>query len=423
MSSSATTQPLSVSSLSEEQQSVLDKYSYYNYVSSLTSKHFRLSRKEILRVETLTRGQSENVLWNLLRLDRQTASSNGKTNNTVVTNSAMSYGLTQESKVKQNTMLIEHIKEHLEAVLKKKIVSTVLESGLFFSEFGLCSASPDAYFVTEHDEFIPLEIKCPYRYKDVSIVELQNSYKSRSMGKSKNRYRIAGTAFSMNVDGDFVFFMENTDPHYRQVQKQMYIMKAPLCMYLVMFGDNSYVAATVRKDDKFYKKELCAEKNVFEQYVDKNNSAVHFSSQRKRMHTFVNIETSFSPEEIQRLTRSGLYYSFGTLLCAFCKVSFDASFDADIMLNQHNCENDENNEIIIKAKHRDYLDHRKRVISLNRKNVDVGMAAWGLFYDDVDGEFKTFCCGLVNSNFAQHHSTDCDYAKIINKRKSVHIVK
>ena len=417
-----TIRPFSSSTLSEEQQGVLDKYSYYNYVSSLTSKRFRLSKGEILRVETLTRGQSENVLWNLLRLDRQTASSNGKTNNTVVTNSAMSYGLAQESRVKQNATLVEHIKQHLETVLKKKIVSTVLESGLFFSEFGLCSASPDAYFVTEHDEFIPLEIKCPYRYKDVSVAQLQNAYKSRSMGKSKNRYRIAGTAFSMNVNGDFVFFVENTDPHYRQVQKQMYIMKAPVCMYLVMFGDNNYVAATVRRDDTFYKKELYAEKNVFERYVDKNNSAVHFSTQKKRMFTFTNNETGFSTEEIENLARSGLYYSFGTLLCAFCKVNFDASFDANAMLDRHNCEDHENNEIIIRAKHNDYSDHRKRVASLSKKNVDDGMAAWGLFYDDVDGEFKTFCCGLINSNFTQHHSSNCDYAKII-KHKSAKIVK
>ncbi|AUF81642.1 alkaline exonuclease [Malacosoma neustria nucleopolyhedrovirus] len=414
-----TTQPLSLYTLSEEQQSVLDKYSYYNYVSSLTSKHFRLPREEILRVETLTRGQSENTLWNLLRLDRQTASSNGKTNNTILTNAAMTYGLTQENKVKQNAILIEHIKEHLETVLKKKIISTVLESGLFLSEFGLCSASPDAYFITEHDEFIPLEIKCPYRYKDVSIIELQNSYKSRSMVKSKNRYRIAGTAFSMNVDGNFVFHMENTDPHYRQVQKQMYIMKAPLSMYLVMFGNNSYIATTVRKDEAFHKKELYTEKNVYEQYVDKNNSAIHFSSQRKRMYTFINTETQFSTEEIERLTRSGLYYTFGKLSCAFCKNAFDASFNANIMLQQHNCEDHEDNEIIIRAKHKDYLDHRKRVISLNKKNADIGMATWGLFYDNDNEEFKTFCCGLVNTNFTPNHSIDCDYAKIINKRKSV----
>ena len=236
--------------LTASQQELFNKYSYNNYVSQLTSNTFRLPLDEIMQVERATREQSNNPLWNMLRLDRQTASGSASAARSVPQSAAMSYGLCEEKLVKSDKFLVNKIQDVIEKAIKCRVVDKVLECGMFLSSLGLYSASPDAYFVAERlaeneggdddddgsggDDlvFIPVEIKCPHTYKDRNVDDVR-----KELGDRNARYRIKHTALSVNKRGSYLFAVEQTDAHYRQMQRQMYVLNAPLCVYVVKFAN------------------------------------------------------------------------------------------------------------------------------------------------------------------------------------------
>ncbi|AGR56876.1 alkaline exonuclease [Hemileuca sp. nucleopolyhedrovirus] len=416
-------------SLTPEQRSICDKYFYSNYISSLSSSPKKtLSRDEIMYIEKMTRGQSENELWNLLRLDRRTAS--GPSTQYIFSNSrAMSFGLSQEKLVKQNKILIKLIKSAIERRLNEKVTETVLDCGMFFSRLGLNSASPDAYFVMESGTLVPMEIKCPFTYENVTVEEMRNSLNVR-----KQRYRVACTAFSVNRTGTPIFTVEHKDPHYRQMQRQMYVLDSPICVYLVRFKD-SFVAMIVDRDESFCEQEGASEQKLYDMFAYKssvtNENNTHcyynkFCDNIQRMNTFRHATTSFDDEDIKRLTSSGLYYSFGRLKCAFCSCKFDIDTECDNIINNHNCNisssKDFSNDVTLQNdfKHLDFAEHSKRVESLFKvkndyvpANLNSILAFKGLCY--VEDCYMTFCCGQRVDDFnVIKHLTSCGYMKLIN---------
>ncbi|AKN80611.1 Alkaline exonuclease [Perigonia lusca single nucleopolyhedrovirus] len=404
--------------LTPEQQKICDKFLYGNFVAQLTPTSKPLTREEILYVERLTRGQSNNALWNVLRLDRQTAS--GSVNYAVVPpNAAMSYGLTQEQLIKENdTTLLELLRiQCVEKVLRSKVVDMVLECGLFLSPRGLYSASPDAYFVTANDLYVPLEIKCPMSYKDITVDEMRNS-----LGTRKDRYRVKHTALSVNrrkhtTNDVAIFAVEKTDPHYRQMQRQMYVMNAPICVYLVKFKD-SFVAQVVRRDETFFATENKTESKTMDMFINMNKRNNLYVHQYKRRESFHNKIHNFTKEQIEQLTLQGLYYNYGNILCAFCSKSFegDTLYETLVQIHSAACSNDQiNNRTDLNVVHVNYFDCQKRVNTLVKIGAPIEYAKWGLFYDNVDKEFKTFCCDIIVNDkcLDVRHADDCQYGKMV----------
>lgn len=403
--------------LSATQLELFNKYSFNNYVADLHSKTFRLSIDDILVVERNTRQQSNNTLWNMLRLDRQTASGNGSATRMVPQSAAMSYGLCKEKEVKDNEFLMDQIQNVIETTLKCRVSDKVLECGMFLSAMGLYSASPDAYYVVtrvaddddDDDEkmFIPIEIKCPFTYKDKTINDVR-----KELGDRNSRYRVKHTALSMNKRGSPLFVVEQTDAHYRQMQRQMYVMNAPMCVYVVKFA-NSYVVNSVLRDDTFFLKEQQSERKLFEMFVQKNQNRRRFKFAERRMQSIIQNIKNYSTSQAQALAESGLYYDFGTLKCIYCTKQFDVDTPASQILNKHDYCGDTSIKQMSTLYNRHYVSHRKRVESLAARRANISFADQGVYYDG--NELKTFCCGVqaTQEDKKVKHKNTCKYTLML----------
>lgn len=217
---------------------VIKKYKFNNYVKTIELSRAQLSRwrsnkdihpkpldrAEILRVEKATRGQSKNELWTLLRLDRSTASASSNSSGNMLQRPALLFGNAQESQVKEtNGIMLDHMREIIKNKITSAVVETVLDCGMFFSSLGLHAASPDAYFSLADGTWIPVEIKCPYNYRDTTVEQMRVE-----LGNGNRKYRVKHTALLVNKKGTPQFEMVKTDAHYKQIQRQMYVMNAPM---------------------------------------------------------------------------------------------------------------------------------------------------------------------------------------------------
>ncbi|AIE47767.1 alkaline exonuclease [Peridroma alphabaculovirus] len=394
--------------LNAAQSAIFKKYCYSNFVVSLESSKWRMPRDEIMAIEVATRMQSENPLWGMLRLDRQTASGNASAARVVPQSTAMSYGLAQEKEVKSDRFLVAHIKATVEATLNTRVVDTVLECGMFLSQFGLYGASPDAYLLTENDVCVPVEIKCPLTYRDMDIEAVRRTFNTRKL-----RYRIKHTAFSVNKTGAPVFEVERCDPHYRQMQRQMYVMNAPMCVYVVKFA-NSYVVSAVMRDEMFCLRELDGEKRLFEMFVHRNMARRRYRVAAQRKLSLM--QNGCDAERAGALADNGLYFDFGQLVCVFCARTFDIESTVEHVLSRHDYCGESNDAApvdIAALVHKDYMHHSKRVESLRANYSDPSLADGGVFHDGTN--MQTFCCGqAVAAAESIKHTTDCAYNLLLS---------
>ncbi|AAZ67489.1 alkaline exonuclease (AE) [Trichoplusia ni single nucleopolyhedrovirus] len=403
-----------MASLTAEQQQIYDRYCYANYVATLKHENMTLTQDEILRVEKMTRGQSENPLWSLLRLNRQTASKSNSSSIMISPNAAMCHGLEQEKVVKDNKNLMSEIRRTIEKTLNTIIAKEVFDCGMFLSKFGLHAASPDAYCVTIDNVHVPIEIKCPYTYKNLTYEDIRKTLRKNPKSK-KERYRIKNTALSVNVEGVPLFIVEKTDPHYRQMQRQMYVMNAPICVYLVKFSD-SFVACTVYRDSIFYDTEMKEEKKIFNMFVNRNKTNLMLTDQYKRKATFEGRHLpQYSEFDIRALTRSGLYFDYGQLVCIFCQSRYDVDTPAQEILAKHTkCASNSYNGIDFHVEHKTYINYSTRLQTLAYEHRRLASA--GLFLDPVDSQYKMFCCGLIIKDFHVEHVVDCEYNMMIDTK-------
>nr|AFS51897.1 alkaline exonuclease [Dendrolimus kikuchii nucleopolyhedrovirus] len=438
-------------SLNRTEFELFDKYKFNNYVKNIAATPQQiadwqlkkniipkpLTRDDILRIEKATRGQSKNELWVLLRLDRNTASmsspsyyrndhsSDGVAN--ILKKPALLFGNAQELRLKaNNTLVFERMRAQIEnrTTIRCRVVETVIDCGMFFSELGLHAASPDAYFALDDGTWIPVEIKCPYNYRDTTVEQMR-----AALGSRKARYRVKHTALSVNRVGEPVFEIVKTDPHYRQMQRQMYVMKSLMCFYVVQFK-NSLVVKTVNRDGDFFNKEMATETRAYAAFALENlNNAKRFQRTDKRLQSFAinkRQDHNYSDAQINRLVEHGMYLQYGYIKCAYCaEFSKDSrdNFD-DVLASKHvNCDR------IVAIKRRghtagavfdnpEYFDHVKRYRSLVKcaqyKLRAQRLALFGYYMSEC-GRLKTFCCGKLHTGIdesveaAPHHTADCVY--------------
>ncbi|WBB27276.1 ALK-EXO [Mythimna sequax nucleopolyhedrovirus] len=390
--------------LSDEDLDIFETYAYSNYVTRLVCNKWRLPSKEIMRVERATRNQSKNPLWNMLRLDRQTASATCQ-NRDPPQNEAMNYGSYQETVVKKNVVLISMIENLIEKTLNVKIKDKILECGMFLSQFGLFSASPDAYFVLENGVLVPIEIKCPWTYREKNIEDVRRALRDR-----QPRYRVENTSFSVNKRGSPMFVVEKTTPHYRQMQRQMYVMNSPLCVYVVKFG-TEFVVNTVMRDETFCLQQYDAEKKLFDMFVSKNQCMLRYKNVAARIQSFAN--QRYNENDVRLLADAGFYYAFDQLKCIFCESVYDVETDINKVMQLHaSCNNGAPVKVSMSSVQK-YLNHNKRVESLIHNGVpDINLAKQGVYHDGV--RMKTFCCNTtVGSDSIVRHRNDCYYVKLL----------
>ncbi|AUV65282.1 alkaline exonuclease [Alphabaculovirus myunipunctae] len=392
--------------LSAEQRILLEMYFHNNYVKRLQSPSFRLSRDEILRVERATRLQSKNYLWHMLRIDRNTASGGKSADRVFIATDAMTYGLEQEDELKRDKATMRLIRETIEKTLNKKAVKRATKCGMFLSSFGLHAASPDAYFELEDGTFVPVEIKCPHSFRDVTIEQMRQKLNDR-----QPRYVVPHTAFTVNKRGAPLFFVKNTKEHYHQMQKQMYVMNAPMCVYVVKFAANEYVISSVMRDETECAKQREVEEKEFNKWVANNSIHKKYSSAWKRQQSL--LSASYTTEQAKRLAERGLFHHFGQLKCVYCDATFDAEASFDFVMQKHYCT-DNSVEEDIKVAVDKFVSHSKRVESLQKHDADVDLAAQGVYHDGTTG-LRTFCCNrrVSMTTTTIKHNDNCEYVKII----------
>ncbi|ACH69502.1 alk-exo [Trichoplusia ni granulovirus LBIV-12] len=401
--------------MNEYELQLCDRYSYSNYVARLKPGHIN-TRKEIFELERATRGQNQNALWGVLRLNRKTASNlSGCSNFVSDNNEAIRYGINQEKVVKNNQLLMRAIKEKIEEKLDCVVTQTVLDCGMFISPIGLFSASPDAYFVDEKGQIVVLEIKCPYTYRNTNLCSIRNSFNNRA------RYRIPNTAFSINKQGPIDVRVEKKNDHYRQIQNQMYVTGAVLGVYLVKIGETEEVHF-VERDEEMIKDFAKNEDSELKRVLSENAKHREFVMERNRLFSFYN-SPNIKNDIVKKLARDGFYYWNGCIKCHFCQKHVELENGLDNILAQHVCNSKHGNVRYADIKHRNYLTLQSRINSFSRLNIDSTLAQelakLNVFVGD-DNNLKYYCCSTVISddkidqqcikdvvkNCA--HSDDCD---------------
>ncbi|AFY62832.1 alkaline exonuclease [Philosamia cynthia ricini nucleopolyhedrovirus virus] len=414
--------------LSPEQRAVYDKYKFAAYARSVALTRAQLdcwreqkvvvpppvSREEALRVEAATRGQSRNALWNLLRLDRSTASRSSA--GTSLRSSALAFGNAQENELKAaNEELFARLRQLAAERAGSPVIDTVLDCGMFLSELGLHSASPDAYFATADGSWLPVEIKCPFNYRDTTVDQMR-----LELGKANRKYRVKHTALIVNKAGPPEFEVVKTHDHYRQMQRQMYVMRgAPACFYVVRFKHN-LVAVTVPRDVYFCHKEAAAEGAAFVAFALENASRAQFKRGERRAASFAANGHAYDAAQVAALVRRGLYLEHGRLRCAHCdgfELDGRAAFELALARAHEQCEG-----LALQEHQFDnpaFLEFGKRHASLvNGRHADAHARAVKGHYAAADGSVKTFCSGVQGSATSRAHLPTCSYyLAIVSKNK------
>ncbi|UXX41920.1 alk-exo [Psilogramma increta granulovirus] len=380
--------------LTEYQLLLANKYCLQNYVKSLTMTH-RNTQQEIVDLEVATRGQSDNVLWKLLRINRTTAS--GSQNFCGEPTTAMEYGVCNEKLLKQNNALIGIIIDCVENRLQKNVVETILNCGLFISPIGLFSASPDAYFRLDSNELVVLEIKCPYVYRNKTLEQIRLEKNS-----TRATYRVQHTALSLNKTGPLHVTVTKRNDHYRQMQMQMYVTGAVMAVYIVKFSDMPEIHF-VDRDIEFINELEMRELKKLQMYVKENTRNQVMTMERERFHSFArasNVTTAIASE----FARDGLYWWCGVVLCFFCEQRFEiADKSVESVLQEHNPQCNKEGNISLGSSnvvtHPQYINVFDRINSFNGVDEYCAeskkLATEGLFY--YENKLVLYCCGGENS--------------------------
>ncbi|APO13994.1 ALK-EXO [Plodia interpunctella granulovirus] len=368
--------------MTEEEMRLAKKYSFEYYSTRLTELH-RNSKEEIMELERATRGQSENTLWKLIRINRTTAT--GNQSSICEGTPAMQYGLENEKKLKRNTVIMSIIRDAIEDKLKQKVAEEILECGLFLSDIGLFSASPDAYFVMEDGSLVVLEIKCPYTYRHETLDTIRQKFNN-----NRNRYRVPNTAFSVSRSNELNVVVEKRNDHYRQIQSQLYVTGAILAVYMVKFSDMPEVHFVKR--DETYISELRERELVrLSMYARENVKSLKMVMEKERRKTFDDNESA------RALARDGLYYKCGLVVCYFCRQTFEiVDKTAAQVLAEHGPCDRTGNISMVEAVNASYLNIFDRLRNLQNSGlynaVDCQALAQKGFYHDGRG-LVTYCCG------------------------------
>lgn len=374
--------------MTPQEQEFCEKYSYSNYASRVTQDHVN-TREEIFELERATRGQHKNTLWQILRLNRKTASNSSGVSNFCGENDAMRYGIEQEEVVKKNQLLVRALEEKIEEKLGCEVADTVLDCGMFITPLGLYSASPDAYFVLRDGRIVVLEIKCPYSYRNTDLESIRRGF------NNKARYRITNTAFSINKNGPLDVRVEKKNDHYRQIQAQLYVTNAVMAIYLVKIGKHEEIHF-VDRDEEIIKELQEKERADFARCVKENEKHREYNSERNRLISF--ITSSYNKETATKLAREGFYNWNGVVKCHFCQKHIETEQGVDEVLATHSCSSSRRDNVRhANLSYREFLPLQRRIDSFKSFGLPPS-DVWELAKLNVfltDNCFIYYCCGII----------------------------
>lgn len=362
-----------------------------------------LTAQECLMIERATRGQTANPLWMRLRENRETASgSEGRNVNTEATQ----YGVDNEARLKSMDGWVERLTKRVENYYKLRVVSTVLDCGMYISPMKIYSASPDAVLVLENGRTVIVEIKCPFTYRNTSTREIADALKLKvRLGGKKTEFNVDHVALKMDVacPANPVFRINRHHTHYRQMQHQMYVVaeypfRAVGGVYVVLFGNDEVHMEMVPPDEEVIKRLHVTERARYEAVKRDNKRNRNMFVGRTRLCTLAGmVEETRDGALALRVAAAGLYVQNDRLCCAFCMAQCEMLLNRDYldkMIVQHAaCDSGQFNDLPLEGYHRPEMFFR-----CLRDPVDGDRG----YYDD-DGVMRTFCCGTT----APDHPTHC----------------
>lgn len=389
------------SGLTPVQCELAKKYMMENYVVNLRPGHVN-TKEEIFNLEKETRGQANNDLWKLVRLNRRTASKSSTC--CLKDNDAIKYGILHEELVKQDETIMNSVCCLIEEKLQKRVKKRVLDCGLFLSKLGLNSASPDAYFLMEDDNLVTLEIKCPLTYKDSTWNSIRSSFNN-----TRKRYRVKRTAFIVNKTGPLNLDIVKKDDHWRQMQHQMYVSGAILAVYLVKIGNIPAMLCVEPDNDEITRLRI-NEEGRFEDLLIENQKMRYLTMEKNRYDSFK--ESRINEADRVALAKDGLYYWYGNVLCFFCNKQFSVETGVENIIKSHTDCDKTGNIKHVRVIHTEYINKETRLNSLislasYAKQQCLQLAEQGFFHDCKDNQLKLFCC-----DGRQSHTSNCDFRHV-----------
>nr|WPN08726.1 alk-exo [Cnaphalocrocis medinalis granulovirus] len=396
----------------KEQKICYDKFHMDYFKDLIFDVNQRVHKDDIMFLEKMTRGQNTNFLWRIMRWGRQTASNS---NYNGQPNLAMQYGLQEEEKLKNNHKKLEEFVQHIEEYTNLKVTERVINCGMFITEMGLYSASPDGYFVLENGNMVVLEIKCPITYDNMTL----DQYRQTKKLNRNRRIKVDHTAFYVNLAGDEIeLSVEKRNPHYRQMQHQMYVTGAVCVLYVVKFAQN-YEYKFVTRDEDYIKDLYQQEYQMLQRLVKHNITNGKYLLETNRLDSFLiqynindeNNNNNFSCNNfndimlmLHVLAKDGFYYIGGDMAkCYFCQRVCDNLQNVDYItniINTHQNCNKNYNIPIVTFHNKQFLNVCDRLINLiNTGLYDMktcaDLANQGFYHNNQN--LVLYCCGSTNN--------------------------
>jgi putative phage-type endonuclease len=180
-----------------------------------------------------TRGQSENILWHAMRKFRITASHFAAVLQARKRKSFTSslYATLQNENDLQGIHSVAWGRENEKYAVKmfqEKYGIQVKPCGIFLSDDGLLGASPDGVI----DEAAIIEVKCPYKWRNVKLVTAASDQ----------------SFFLSFKNGSFS--LKNDCAYYHQIQGQLHLSEREVC-YFIVYSPVDFTCLPIRKDNSW----------------------------------------------------------------------------------------------------------------------------------------------------------------------------
>ena len=212
-----------------------------SYSSADLLEDAKATKKQILNLAEATKDQANSALWNAHRRCRVTASNcfrivQSKEPGTSALRAIMQYNMYSLSRVPAVKWGIEH-----EAIAREQFCEYMSKTHDDFScqviglvlhpTFPFLAASPDGLVRCKCHGCATLEIKCTYKYRDVS---------------PDDPAALVDSNYFLNKDG-----LKSKHKYYCQVQTQMLVTNSKLC-YFVVWTNNGFSIEEIEKSESYH---------------------------------------------------------------------------------------------------------------------------------------------------------------------------
>ncbi|AAK94132.1 CUN054 putative alk-exo DNA processing exonuclease, similar to AcMNPV ORF133 [Culex nigripalpus nucleopolyhedrovirus] len=285
----------------------------------------RLTDIERREVEIHTRGQNTNPLWNMMRIDRITAST-GRAGSSINISgkSQIQHGHLCEAAFKEDPSNVEMLRWILITKYGLQVEDINLYPGGMLSRHGSMVASPDGFVTATRRGVrynVVLEIKSPSTLKNISLWDHYNA----QFGPKKRKTMACKTTCLTWSRTSPHFVVRTTHPHYAQMQRQIMCAEAQAALYIVqshktinMFwvAEDEGMVAAIRKADQDVMERKMRENRRYYHAMNLNEMADY----RKVLKSLDPLRAKMGDQWCREMARDNVRLEGQTLRCRYCRM-------------------------------------------------------------------------------------------------------